>query len=53
MVARAAPVPSAWWTADKTAAPRTSATTTTMKVPGFRFQVSASTNRAISGASTD
>src|SRR5829696_1937941 len=44
---------SAWLTADKTAAPRTSATTTTTNVPGFRPQVSASTNRAISGASTD
>src|SRR5215213_1466637 len=44
---------SAWLTADKTAAPRTSATTTTTNVPGFRPQVSASTNKAISGASTD
>src|SRR5215207_3694606 len=43
---------SAWVTADKTAAPRTTATTTTTTVPGFRPQVSASTSRAINGEST-
>src|SRR5215207_9993270 len=42
---------SAWVTADKTAAPRTTATTTTT-VPGFRPQVSASTSRAINGESS-